>query len=130
MRGLFELFSNFDWITPIIGFGQDIKNDPTLMQSNSWTFFIPYDQALNSGWNPFQIEDLLNRHGIKTWGGQLTAGQYFFSVGLETARWAEYIFLKYGIPLTEDSMGPPAPRRKKRKKRGKGADLSFIDDIG
>lgn len=43
MRQLFEVLSIFDWITPTIGFAQDIVNDPTPLQSHSWTFFVPYN---------------------------------------------------------------------------------------
>lgn len=96
---MLEFLSVFDWITPLVGFAQDIKNDPTLMQTNSWTFFIPYKQALNRGWNPNRIECLLNKKGIKTWGGQITSGEFFFSVELENAPVSEVLLLANNIPL-------------------------------
>lgn len=110
MRALFEFLSIFDWITPFAGFIEDLANDPTPLQSNSWTFFIPYDKALQNGRNALDIENLLRQNGVKTWGRQITGGDLFFSVNLEQARWAEYLLLRAGIPLSETSMGPPAPK--------------------
>jgi hypothetical protein len=107
MRIFFELLSTFDWLTPAIGFLEDIINDPTLFQSNSWTFFIPYDQSLESGWNAFGVENLMKRYGIKTWGGQITGGEFFFSVKLEQAQWAEYLLNENGVPLSPLSQGTP-----------------------
>lgn len=111
MRKFLEFLSNFDWITPSIGLIEDVINDPTLLQTNSWTFFVPYDESINRGWNAFDIADLMKQHGIKTWGRQITGGELFFSVKLQQARWGEYLLLKNGIPLTELSMGPPLPKK-------------------
>lgn len=110
IRGLLELFSILDWITPTKGFIEDVINDPTLFQDNSWTFFIPFDQAIGNGWSPSEIEDLLAKHGIKTWGSQITGGEFFFSVRLDHAGWAEYVLLRYGVPIQEHSMDPPKKR--------------------
>ena len=85
-------------------------NDPTLFHSNSWTFFVPYYEALDAGWNAMMIGDLLAKHGIKTWGGQITGGEYFFSTRLDGAGWAEYVLLRYGVPIAEYSMDPPRPK--------------------
>ena len=107
MRIFFELLSTFDWITPAIGFFEDIINDPTLFQSNSWTFFIPYDQSLESGWNALGVQNLMKQHGIKTWGSQITGGEFFFSVKQEQAQWAEYLLNQYSVPLSPLSQGAP-----------------------
>jgi len=128
MRGLFEFFSIFDWITPSVGFIQDIINDPTPLQSNSWAFFIPYDEALNNGWNAFGIEGMLKQHGIKTWGSQISNGSLFFSVKLEQAQWAEYLLLRNGIPLQECSLGAPQPKRKKKKLGTQKINKAHNDD--
>lgn len=111
MYKLFDALSVFDWITPTIGFVETFWNDPTPLQSNSWTFFVPYDESLSSGWNAVDIEKLLNQHGIKTWGGQITNGEFFVSVKLEQAQWAEYLILRHRIPLNERFIGAPAPKR-------------------
>ncbi len=135
MRKLFEIFSIFDWITPSIGFLEDIINDPTLLQSNTWTFFVPYDQAIKSGWNAFDVEDLMKQHGIKMWGSQITGGEFFFSVKLEQAQWAEYLLLRYGVPVNQKYLGVPNPKRKtgqsSRQNRQQSAEdlFAFIDDL-
>lgn len=109
-RKVFEALSIFDWVTPLIGFAQDIINDPTPLQTNSWTFFIPYDAALAAGWNAIQIEDFLNQYGVKNWGSQITGGELFFSVQLEKAQWAEYLLLRQGIPINPKYLGAPRPK--------------------
>lgn len=114
MYQIFGFLSIFDCITPIIGFVEDFINDPTPLQTNSWTFFIPYDTALGNGWNAVDIEDLLDQHGIKHWGSQITNGDLFFSVKREQAAWAEYLLLRNRIPIQENSLG--APRVKGRHK--------------
>jgi len=97
MRGLLELFTIFDWITPSIGFIQDFKNDPTLLQTNSWTFFFDYGDLLNAGYNAVDVERLLHQHGIKTWGSQITGGEYFFSVPIGQTELATNILNQRGI---------------------------------
>jgi len=120
MLQLFELLSVFDWLTPTKGFIEDAINDPTPFHSNSWTFFIPYHQSLDAGWNAMRIEDLMAKHGIHNWGSQITGGEYFFSVKLENAGWAEYVLMRYGVPLWQEGappgkgyIDPPLPKRKR-----------------
>jgi len=135
IREFLEFLSVFDWITPAKGFIEDVVNDPTLFQTNSWTFFISFDQAISSGWSPFEIEDLLAKHGIKSWGSQITGGEFFFSVNLEQAGWAEYVLLRYAVPIQENSLDPPRPKRKREQSSGKKHQkptkdiFSFLDDI-
>lgn len=107
MRGVLEFFSMFDWISPTIGLIEDIANDPTFLQKNSWTFFVPFDEMLENGWSAWNVERLMNEHNIKHWGGMITNGEFYFTVKLERAQWAEYILLKNNIPLTGLSQGPP-----------------------
>ncbi|MEW5957017.1 MAG: hypothetical protein AB1801_04790 [Chloroflexota bacterium] len=107
MFKLFEFLSKFDLITPTIGVIEDLLNDPTLFQDNSWTFFVPYGRSLTNGWSQRDIESLMKRYGIKTWHHQITNGEYFFSVKLEQAQWAEYLLLRHDIPLNEKFTGAP-----------------------
>lgn len=110
MLKLFELLSVFDWITPAKGFVEDICNDPTLLQTNSWTFFIPYDESLASGYNARQIEKMMDENGIHHWGSQITGGEYFFSVKIEQAFAAEYLLANAGVPIAPESCGAPRPK--------------------
>lgn len=107
MHQLFNFLSIFDWITPSVGLIQDMINDPSPLQSNSWTFFIPYQEAVGSGWNAFDIEDLMKRHYVHTWGSQITNGEFFFSVKLDQAQQAEYWLSYAGVPMDGRSLGAP-----------------------
>lgn len=111
------LFTVFDWVTPLIGIAETVYNDPTPLQSNSWTFFIPYKSSLFSrGWNGSDIEKLLDDHGIKHWSSGFGEGEFYLTVSLDQARWAEYTLLKYNVPINERFIGAPEPKPKKEKK--------------
>jgi hypothetical protein len=132
MFKIFEALTMFDWITPLWGMFQDIRHDPTLLQTNSWTFFIPYEKSAQGGWNGFAITGLLNRYGIKTWGSQITNGQFFFSVKLDQAQWAEYLLLRKGVPINEKYLGAPRPKGRANKPPGGSGESSgdsFFDDL-
>ena len=108
MLWFFELLSVFDWITPAKGFMEDMVNDPTLFHANSWTFFIPYHQSLDAGYNARGIEKLMDKHGIHHWGSQITGGEYFFSVLKNQAGQVEYILNHHGVPISPFSQGAPS----------------------
>ncbi len=132
MRGLIEFMTIFDWITPTVGFFEDVINDPTPLQTNSWTFFIPYDESLSSGWNAAMIERMLSQYGIKHWGGQITNGRFFFSVPKNQARWAEYLITGQGIPVDPLSLGAPAPGKNagsNRRKSGSHRRGDLLDQF-
>jgi hypothetical protein len=102
VRKIFEALSIFDWITPLVGIAETVYHDPTPLQSNSWTFFIPYDNALRAGWNERDIRGMLGQHGISSWGSQITNGELFFTVSREQAQNAEHYLRRNGIPINED----------------------------
>lgn len=103
---LVEALTNFDWITPGIGLVEDLINDPTLFQSNSWTFFVPYEDCLAAGYNAVDIKRLLNDRGIHHWGSQITGRDYFFSVSLEDADAVATLLAKNNIPACDISELP------------------------
>lgn len=111
MRGLFDFLSIFDWVTPTLGIIESLANDPTFFGTNSWTFFVPYDDSLGAGWNAAQIKSLLEKNGIKVWGKQISGGEFFFSVSRDQARWAENLLSQHSIPLSPKSLGAPAPKK-------------------
>ncbi len=119
MRKLFEVLSIFDWITPTVALIEDVAEGGPF-NPDAWTFFVPYDRAIGRGWSAAHIENLLTQHGIKTWGGLVHFGEYFFKVNLEQAAWAEYILANHGIPLQKKSQGAPPSRRRRGRRRSKG----------
>ena len=133
MRKLFEILSLLDSITPVVSFLEDVAEGGPL-NLNAWTFFIPYDKAVSKGWSHAHIEELLSRHGVKTWGGLVSFGLLCFSVKLEQAAWAEYVLTSNQIPVDERSLGAAhigrrrdqAPKDKYQEHRD---TLSFIDDF-
>ena len=133
MRIIFELLSIFDWITPLADLVEDVINDPTPFQLNSWTFFIPYDQSIKNGWNATDIKKLMHYHGVKAWGRQVVGGEFFFSVKLEQAQWAEYLLLKHGVPIHERSQGAPRSARTNKSQwqpdQGKDLVTQFFEDF-
>lgn len=102
MRKIFEALSIFDWITPLVGMAETAYHDPTLLQSNSWTFFIPYNSALRAGWNERDIREMLYGQGINSWGSQITNGELFFNVSREQAGEVEYHLSRNGIPFNKE----------------------------
>jgi hypothetical protein len=112
-RNFFEFLSIFDWITPTVALIEDVTEGGPF-NSDVWTFFVPNDRAIGRGWSAARIEDLLAQHGIKTWGGLLHLGEYFFKVDLEQAAWAEYILTSRGVPICPKSQGAPRPRKKQQ----------------
>lgn len=133
MRGLFDFLSIFDWVTPTVGIIESLANDPTFFGTNSWTFFVPYNDSLRNGWNAAHIRTLLEENGIKVWGKQISGGEFFFSVSRDQAQWAEYLLLRNNIPLHERSLGAPRPKKHKQsnKKRAKSSSdlMSTVDNF-
>lgn len=130
MRKIFDFLSIFDWVTPTKAFVESVAHDPTFFGTKSWTFFIPYDASLKNGYNAAQIKDLMESVGIKTWGKQISGGDFFFTVSQNQARYAERVLLQNNIPLRQESLGAPAPPDKKynnKKSEAGGGVLSAID---
>lgn len=134
MRKLFEALSVFDWITPTIALLED-ASEGGLLNFDAWTFYVPYDVAIRRGWSASYIETLLAQHGIKTWGGLVHFGEYFFKVKLAQAAWAEYVLAQYGIPLQKKSLRAPRLKPQARTASQPGHQspardaLSFLDDL-
>ena len=87
--------SIFDWISPSWAFLQDIVQGP------SYTFLIPRA----CGWSGHQIEQLLRRFGVRTWGAMIVNDTFLITVRQSQARWAHYLLKREGIPLQGET--PP-----------------------
>jgi hypothetical protein len=84
-----EFGTVFDWISPLVAMMQDIANGP------SHTFFIPE----NCGWSGREIEHLLRRHGVATWGLMIVDHLIMLTVREAQAHWAQYLLEREGIPI-------------------------------
>lgn len=117
MRSVFEFLTIFDSISPMIGFIEDFLNDPSILGKDTWTFFLPYGEMVEQGWDPHAVREMLGESGIKTWGSQFTNGEYFFSVPLGQARWAEHLLSANGIPIDGKSVGAPRVKHRSNSRR-------------
>jgi len=86
---LFKFAIMFDWVSPILAVVQNVVNGPTHV------FAIP--KAV--GWSGTDLEQLLRRYGISTWGRMIINDCFVFSVRQSQARWAEYVLQRAGLPI-------------------------------
>jgi hypothetical protein len=54
----------------------------------------------NSSWAGIDIERLLLRHGVRIWDRGATSTELFFRVKRRQVKWAEYLLLRAGVPVT------------------------------
>lgn len=86
------------------------------------------------------IERLLNRYGVKVWDRGASGAELYFCVKRRQVKWAEYVLLRAGIPVTSSPAEPrnsewaaqysdPPPQNRKRlasKHPQKRAFLTFL----
>ena len=85
-----EIGASFDWISPLASILGDILNGP------SHTFLIPYDSSPLSG---REVQLMLGKRGVKTWGLMVVSGTLMVSVRLNQARWAQHLLEQAGVPI-------------------------------
>lgn len=86
---LLESLTVFDWISPTIAILQNIANHP------SHTFLVP----VTCGWSGLQIQQLLQRNGIRVWGRMTVNHTFMLTVRRKQAAWAQYLLQRAGIPI-------------------------------
>ena len=59
-----------------------------------------------SHWRGIDIERLLARHGVKIWDRGLAGDELFFRVKCRQVKWAEYLLLRAGVPVTSALVDP------------------------
>lgn len=74
----------------------------SLAAMNCWTIWV----QRHAGWNGARVEALLMRHGVRIWGRGFVGEQIFFRVKRRQARWAEYLLLRCGVPVTGGLFDP------------------------
>jgi len=84
---LIRLGMQFDWISPTLAIMQDVAN------GGSRTFLIP----LNCGWTGREIDRLLKRHGIKTWGLMAISDVFLISVHKTQGKQALRVLIRAGL---------------------------------
>lgn len=98
---LLELGCCFDWISPVLAWIQDLRNGP------SHTCLVPEDCS----WSGREIQQLLQRHGIKVWGAMIVNRTIMLTVRAKQARYAQYLFDRHGVPTLN------SPRHSKTRHR-------------
>jgi len=117
---LLSLGSMFDWISPVLSFGQDIVNGP------SHTFMIPQD----CGWTGGEIAGLLRERGIKTWGHMIVNGRIMITVRESQYEFAQYLLDKAGLVTgAEPESGGGSGVTTKTESKGLGDLLQEIGTI-
>jgi hypothetical protein len=121
---ILEALCVFDWISPLVGFLQDMMFGP------AHTFLIPEE----CGWSGHQIKQMLTGHGIRVWGLMFHGHTLLLSVRNTQARWAEYLLTHHGIPLLNEGQGwQHTPRQRDTAKRPTRSIESigrWLDDLG
>jgi len=59
-----------------------------------------------SHWRGIDVERLLKRHGIKLWDRGIVGDDIYFCVKSRQVKWAEYVMLRAGIPITSELREP------------------------
>ncbi len=106
IEGIVSTFRNADWNGAYLRGGIPGIVDEflaSMVGTNTWTLSI----QRNAGWSGIDAEHLLARHGVRVWGRWFIDDNLLFCVKKRQARWAEYLLLRRGIPVTS---GPFDPR--------------------
>jgi hypothetical protein len=119
-RQLLEFGSVFDWISPVVAGILDVANGP------SHQFAIPRD----CGWSGHEIETLLRRHGIRTWGLMIPAYSDTIAVTVRQsqAQWAQYVLQQQGIPLKGGLLADASSSRGQGSPTASPSGLAGADD--
>ena len=105
VEGFLSTFRYADWSgayrrAGIIGVAGELF--ASLAAINCWTIWV----QRHAGWNGVEVEALLKRHGVRIWGRGFLDERIFFRVKKRQARWAEYLLLRRGVPVTNDPFDP------------------------
>ena len=115
-----EVGAGFDWISPLAGIIGDV------LHGGGHTFLIDIGASPMTG---AEIERMLRKRGIRTWGAMIVGDTFMLSVETEKARYAAHLLEQAGIPL--ESAAPsgstsPAARPSPGQARASFASRSRI----
>ena len=92
----------------------------------------------HSHWRGIDVERLLRRHGVKVWDRGIAGDDLYFCVKRRQVKWAEYLLLRAGVPVTSalneprnrayTERYPPGsePPSRNRRKRGRPSGRHVI----
>lgn len=78
-----------------------------------------------STWRGVDVERLLNRYGVKVWDRGASGTELYFCVKRRQVKWAEYVLLRAGVPVTSL---PAEPRNSEWAARHAGAVIPAWGD--
>lgn len=105
IEGIVSTFMNADWAGArkrdgIVGVINECIDCLTF--ANAPTVLVSRD----SSWSGLEIERLLRRHGVKVWNRGVLGDSLYFCIKRRQARWAEYLLLRAGVPVTSAPVDP------------------------
>ncbi len=105
IEGAISTFLNADWEGSYKreGFlGLLLELLDCVISENAPTIYVSRD----THWRGIDIERLLKRHGVKVWDRGLAGNDIYFCVKRRQVRWAEYLLLRAGVPVTSTLRDP------------------------
>jgi len=108
IEGVVSTFRNADWKGAynerrIVGIFDELF--ACLSSSNAPTICV----SRYSHWRGIDIERLLYRHGVKVWDRGIAGDDLYFCVKRRQVKWAEYLLLRAGVPVTSKLHEPRNP---------------------
>jgi hypothetical protein len=106
VEGVFSTLLNANWAGAIKRYGATgifIELAASLTFRNAPSIRV----SRQSTWRGIDIERLLSRYGIKVWDRGVTPTELYFCVKRRQVKWAEYVLLRAGVPVTS---APAEPR--------------------
>lgn len=99
IEGVISTFRNADWDgayerNGIVGLVEEFF--ACLTSYNAPTICI----SRYSHWRGIDVEMLLRRHGVKVWDRGIAGDDLYFCVKRRQVKWAEYLLLRAGVPVT------------------------------
>lgn len=108
-----EVGAGFDWISPLAAIIGDLAHGP------AHVFWIERAGCPMSG---REIEFMLRRRGVATWGAMVLDGSIRLSVKQSQARWAAHLLESAGV-VGASSPAAPAPAQRRPSPAARRAGL-------
>ena len=105
IEGIISTFANADWENAyrkngLLGLATEFA--ACFSRHNAPTIYV----SRASDWRGIDIERLLRSYGVKVWDRGLAGDDLYFCVKRRQARWAKYLLLRAGVPVTRTVIDP------------------------